>query len=185
MSGQSTRIWVGVAFLCVAALVAGSALAAPIDLNTWTKQGPPGNGTWTVSADGSYVVQSINGNPTFFVSPDNYINTTFDGKFRVQQSFDDDYIGFVFGYQKPVAANGDGVNDWEFLLFDWKQGNQSGSLEGFTLAQVNGTAPIPFGNHQTSGPGYTVLASDTGSTRGWADNTTYDFSLTYRTDRVI
>jgi hypothetical protein len=183
---QHRRPSLPMAMCLVVGLIAGWAAAAPIDLNTWSEEGPPANGNWTVSADGSSVFQSINGNPTFFVSPDNYINTTFDGKFKVETTSDDDFIGFVFGYQTPIAANGDAVNDWEFLLFSWKQTTQTSggtALEGFALAQVDGTSPIPWA-HQTSTTGYNVLASDTGSTRGWADNTEYNFTLTYAEDRI-
>src|SRR5690606_6053488 len=70
----------------------------PIDLNTWEKRGPSANGNWTVTPDGSSVFQSINGDPTFFVSPDNQINKTIRGSIRVETTTDDDYIGFVFGF---------------------------------------------------------------------------------------
>src|SRR5690554_3436137 len=78
-----------------------SAVPVPIDLNTWTEEGAPSNGNWVVSGDGSSVNQTINGDPTFFVSPNNFLNTAFDGSFSVNTTGDDDFIGFVFGYQSP------------------------------------------------------------------------------------
>jgi hypothetical protein len=164
----------------------------PIDLSTWSEQGPPANGNWVVSAGGDSVTQTINGNPTFFVSPDNYLNTEFKGKFKVVTGGDDDYIGFVFGYTKPIAGI-DGVNDDDFLLFAWKQVNQAfggyTAYEGFTLSRVQGT--IAEGDYtryfwgQTDDPPlYDVLASDYGSTRGWADNTEYEFTLLYQTNHI-
>lgn len=166
--------------LCVAQVAMAT---TAIDLNTWAKKGPSSYGSWTVQGGGASVYQSINGNPTFFVSPDNYINTTFDGKFKVETSYDDDYIGFVFGYQTPTGTG----TDYDFILFDWKQGLQSGSPAGLTLARVNGTNTIPFGNHhldQFSGA-YDVWQTKNGSGfSGWADNTEYDFTLTYQSNRI-
>ena len=166
------------------------AQSVPINLNTWNQESASGNGNWTVAPDGNSVFQSINGNPTFFVSPDDFINTTFNGEFQVQTTGDDDYIGFVFGYQSPLAANGDAVNDYDFFLFDWKQNNQTsgGQLaqEGFTLSRVQGTINdfLPgFWGHNDSTE-FDVLATDYGSTRGWADNTEYDFTLLYQEDRI-
>ena len=63
--------------------------------------------------------------PTFFVSPDGFLGATFAGKFGVETGGDDDFIGFVFGYSSPLA--GDPVNAAEYILFDWKQGTQSGA----------------------------------------------------------
>ena len=159
----------------------GPAWSAPIDLTTWAKQGPAANGTWTVAPGGASVFQSVNGSPTFFVSPDNFINTTFQGKFGVETTGDDDYIGFVFGSTGAVTATASNM-----FLFDWKQGLQNGSQPGFTLSKVTGGASsIPFGNHHLDASGYDVLATDTGAGRGWADNTVYDFFLTYLTDRIL
>jgi opacity protein-like surface antigen len=170
-------------FLCAAVL--GSALtasAAAIDLTSWQKRGPSANGTWTVASGGGSVVQSINNNPTFFVSPTNFIDTTIRGSIEVQTTSDDDFIGFVFGFNGPVA-NG---NDMNFVLFDWKQLNQSGSLEGFALSRVNGTITDydpGFWQHNDS-PEFDVLATDYGTTKGWADNTVYNFTILYQTSRI-
>lgn len=157
----------------------------PIDLNTWEQRGPANNGNWTVAADGSSVFQSINGNPTFFVSPDNQINKTIRGSIRVETTGDDDFIGFVFGFNGPASTG----NDMNFVLFDWKQANQvSGTLaqEGFALSRVNGTVTdyIPgFWGHADSA-GFDVLATRYGSDLGWEDNVLYDFEILYQTNRI-
>jgi len=166
------------------------AQGVPIDLRTWREEGPPANGTWTVSADGASVLQTINGDPTFFVSPDNYFNTTIQGKFKVETTSDDDFIGFVFGYQSPIAANNDPTNKFNFLLFDWKQTTQASggatAQEGFNLARVNGrfTNFIPgFWGHASSDT-FQVLATDYGANKGWQDNTEYTFELVYQASRI-
>ncbi|RMF22415.1 MAG: hypothetical protein D6756_10640, partial [Cyanobacteria bacterium J083] len=172
-------------------IVAPNVLAqTAIDLSTWQQEGNPANGNWTVSTVGTSVLQSNNGNPTFFVSPDDFINSTFNGKFAVETTADNDYIGFVFGYQSPLAANSDDFNDFDFFLFDWKQANQSfsGQLaeEGFALSRVNGTINdfIPgFWGHSDSTE-FDVLATDYGSDKGWLDNTEYEFTLLYQEERI-
>ena len=158
-----------------ASCLVGVANAAVIDLNTWSKQGNASNGVWSVAGDGSSVLQTINGNPTFYVSNDSFINKEFSGTFGVETSSDDDFIGFVFGYN--------GLDD--FYLFDWKQGLQ-GASEGFTLSKIstgaNVTAPTPLWDH--SGNGISVLDTDYGNGRGWADYVNYEFTLGY-TDTEI
>lgn len=162
----------------------------PIDLRTWTKEGDPANGNWVVSADGASVRQTKNGKPTFFVSPDEFIDTTISGTFKVSHN-DNDFIGFVFGYQSPLATNGDGVNDFQFLLFDWKQKQQTSESiytgqEGFSLTKVNGTISnhkSSFWRHNSS-PEFNVFATNYGSTKGWENNTEYDFTLLYQSDRI-
>ena len=177
---MNTRLLITAPFvaLCCAAV---SAAPVPIDLSTWSKRGPAGNGNWVVAPDNNSVLQTINGNPTFFVSGANQINTTLSGRITVTTRGDDDLIGFVLGFNGPVA-NG---NDMDFVLFDWKQANQSGSQEGFALSRVQGT----FTNYgafwaRTDAPGFDNLASSYSNTLGWADNTDYDFSILYQTGRV-
>lgn len=162
----------------IAAILAASTTSAnaaiAIDLNDWSQQGVLSNGNWVVATDGSSVLQTINGNPTYFVSDSDYINTVFDGAFKVQTSTDDDFIGFVFGWN--------GTED--FYLFDWKQANQSiggYGYEGFTLSKISGT-DVNFWNH--SGTDIAVLATDYSTTNGWADNTLYDFSLSYTSNNI-
>jgi hypothetical protein len=176
---------VGSALLC-ALTAAAHAAPVPIDLRTWSQRGPAANGNWNVAADGSSVLQTVNGNPTFFVSPDSHINTTLRGQMRVETTSDDDFIGFVLGFKSPVA-NG---NDMDFLLFDWKRAAQSsGGLmaqQGFALSQVKGTITnyVPgFWGHSDS-PEFDVLATNYGAGKGWAANITYDFTILYQDNRV-
>lgn len=155
--------------------------AGPIDLNSWAQEGTSSNGNWVVAPDGSSVFQTINGNPTFFVSGDSFINKEFTGSFGVETTNDDDYIGFVFGYN--------GLDD--FYLFDWKQQNQNlgtgiDGFAGFTLSKISTGADVaslnPLWGHV--GTGIDVIATDYGTSFGWEDNTVYDFTLGY-TDTSI
>jgi hypothetical protein len=162
------------------------AAESPVDLTTWSKRGPAANGNWTVAPGGGSVTQSINGNPTFFVSPDSFLHTTLRGRIRVNSASDDDFIGFVMGFNGPVTTG----NDMDFVLLDWKQTNQSDSgflgSEGFALSRVNGTitnySPGFWGH--TDSAGFDNLATNFGSTMGWADTTEYAFEIQYGSDRV-
>ncbi len=164
----------------------------PLDLRGWTKEGGPSNGRWTVAEDGQSVLQEVNLDPTFFVSPDNFINTTIRGTFRVETANDvpGDFIGFVFGYQSPFAASNDNPNDYDFLLFSWKEGDQTeqGFLgaEGFSLSRVKGTITNYYPNFwgQTASPEFEVLDTDFGPDKGWSRNTDYDFELRYSATRL-
>jgi hypothetical protein len=142
--------------------------ASLLDLNAWA--GTSG-GSWVVDNSGTSVLQTINGQPTFFLSDTNYINTKFDGTFGVETSSDDDYIGFAFGYN----------NSNDFLLFDWKQGNQGVAQSGFTLSKITGS-DAEFWGH--TGADLTVLASNYTGNNGWADNTVYNFSLDFTSTNI-
>ena len=144
-----------------------------IDLNTWTQQGPAANGNWNVNAAGTSLTQTINGFPTFFVSPQSFINVRMTGTISTTGG-DDDFIGFVFGYREPInqPTNPMPVDTW---LFDWKRGNQT--VNGFNiqqgryLSQVQGTFDLTvhdgnFWGHQ-AGNGFNTVASTTGGGTGW------------------
>ena len=158
-------LFFGIVFM----LLSSMAFAAPIDLRAgWEATA---GGTWTVASDGSNVLQTVNGHPTVFYSATQYIDTTFDGSFGVETRDDDDFIGFVFGYNGPS----------DYLLFDWKQKNQSTALEGFTLSKISGTT-VDFWAH--TGADITVLGTSYSTTSGWADYTSYDFHLDYTTTEI-
>lgn len=158
-----------------------------VDLNTWNQKGPSGNGDWTVENGGASVFQSINGQPTYFLSPNDFFNTTVEGSFKRdrqrQSGFnDDDYIGFVFGWNEP----GDNSADASFFLADWRRLPASGSGEGWRLSRVNGTNTPPFSGADSDNlPDYDVLATNTGSSPGgWENDVSYGFSLLYTSDRI-
>ncbi|MCC6536471.1 MAG: PEP-CTERM sorting domain-containing protein [Bryobacterales bacterium] len=164
----------------------GTAFAAAIDLTTWVKRGPAGNGTWSVASGGASVTQTVNGDPTFFVSPGSFINTTLRGTIEVRTTSDDDFIGFVLGFSGPAGTG----NDMDFILLDWKELSQtSGGFlgqEGLNLSRVNGTITnyVPgFWGHTDSAE-FDVLASDYGADRGWVPNTVYNFEILYQQNRI-
>lgn len=161
----------------------------PIDLRKWKQQGPKAHGSWRVKSEGDFVEQRENGKPTFFVSPDDYIDTTIRGKISVHDATDDDLIGFVFGYQSPIADKKHDEAEYDFLLFDWKCHDQDAAREGFALSRVKGNFQNSdpekdgFWDH-TSTPKFQTLATDFGPGKGWRHNKEHQFELTYTRSRV-
>ncbi len=140
--------------------------AAPIDLSGWTAEG---GGNWIVSPNGSQVTQTRNGNPTYFLSDTDYINTEFNGSFSVSPNWgDDDFIGFVFGWQ----------NSDDYYLFDWKKNNQGFANEGYTLSHITG-ADVDYWDH--TGSDITVLGTSYSNSSGWEHGIVYNFTLNYTT----
>ncbi len=162
------------------------------DLSKWVVEGPPGNGGWRISKDGQSVLQTTNGGPTFFVSPRSVINTTIRGRIVVNTASDDDYIGFVFGFQSPNTQQPDYL---DFLLFDWKQGDQGVAKEGFCLREVRlaGTATGALFWQQEQREDVKVLGelykksigmlSNKGL--GWKDKVEYSFELKYTEESIV
>jgi hypothetical protein len=135
-------------------------------------------------------LQKVNGDPTFFVSPDEYIDTTIRGKLRSDDLLDDDYIGFVFGYQSPLVEKGHKEYDFDFLMFDWKQRDQPPPREGFALIRVRGNFDANgdpkyagFWDRKKSAK-FDILATSYGKGKGWRHGTEHEFELTYNRDRV-
>jgi len=146
-----------------------------IDLNDWYTNDV--NGTWSVSNDGSYVEQSINGNSTVFESAaDTYGNTVITGKMTVRAGAgDDDWIGMVVG--KHDANN--------FLLWAWKRGPQGAALEGHTLANVSGGIGVVNGSMHLDKTGYEVLDTNYTDTNGWQHGIYYNFEITFTPTTIV
>ncbi len=172
--------------------VVAGACKENIDLNTWSQQGPPADGTWEVEPDGSSLKQKENLNPTFYVSPNDYFNTVIEGSFGVETTVDDDFMGFVLGYQDPSSVATE--NDHNYILFDWKSATQYKSscggyaYAGMNLSRVNATNITSESDIYSllwckNVPEVEVLATNT-SMGGWVDNQMYDFRVEYTASNV-
>lgn len=186
---------------CIIASIPLFSYSTPIliDLSAWSEEGP-GGGVWSLSGDNNSVFQSVNSpTPTFFISDNPFINSTFTGSITVSAGAgDNDFIGFVFGYNAPFSGNSDASTDLDFILFDWKQADQSpGAEEGFHLIKVDGdfsnntlthaSGSSAFWTHDESDadPGeFEILASDTTAGTGWQHGVSYDFELTYQSNLI-
>jgi hypothetical protein len=160
------------AVLCLSSL---PLMAAPVNLTSWTTQNyTPGAGNWVLQPGNTSVLQTFNGNPTVFLSDQSALGTEIQGKIKVTTTGDDDFIGFVLGFNAGDFANPAA----DFLLIDWKQSNQSGSEAGLAVSRVTGlvgSADPGYWEH-TSGVTELARGSTLGST-GWTDNVEYTFGF--------
>jgi hypothetical protein len=149
----------------------------PIDLSTWSvvqyelNSQPDAN--WVLSDDNTLVTQTVNADASIFLSDFTLTNDKIEGTFRVTTSSDDDFIGFVFGYQ----------DSQHFYLFDWKQSSQNDSLgfaeQGMSVKLVNADSELT--GHDlwpTAGNGERVNTLFHNQI-GWEDRTDYQFSLEF------
>jgi hypothetical protein len=160
--------------------------ADAIDLSSWSEltldyDGGQSAGDWVLAADNESVKQVINADPSFYLNNLNQTSYTMDGTWKVETSSDDDYMGFVFGYQ----------NSSNFYLFDWKQGTQSyvgtTANEGMTIKKMTGATGdglvdlslAEFWENTTDFGDMDVLATNHGSDKGWLDNREYTFHLDF------
>lgn len=163
--------------------------AVPVDLSGWVENGFKGNdgaGNWVVQPGNDSVLQTVNGDPTvFFEAGSNAQGTALSGTIKVETTGDDDFIGFVLGYQDGELNS----TNADFWLIDWKQLDQGGgALDGLALSHVTGDIANgggsfdTFWNH-TGTVNEVQRATNLGST-GWADNTEYLFDLTFTSSQI-
>lgn len=172
--------------LLLAGSFASFSYGAAIDLSSWTPLTldfsggqPPGN--WQLQAGNETVIQTVNADPSFFLNNLNQTAFSMDGSWRVKTRSDDDFMGFVFGYQ----------NSANFYLFDWKQGSQDSyggsAAEGMTVKKYTGATGDglvdlslgEFWENQSDLGDMEILAQNHGSAQGWVDNKFYDFHLDF------
>jgi len=116
--------------------------------------------------------QVVNADASILLSNFNAAGQQIAGSWRVNTSSDDDFMGFVFGYQ----------NRGQYYLFDWKQLDQDwpGLAErGMSVKVVNtgGSDPNAFDLGLTAGTANVSVLRH--NTIGWADFTDYDFILNF------
>jgi hypothetical protein len=160
------------------------------DLNTWTENlmaDDTAGGGFVINSDTT--AETISGGLTraALFSGTNDIGYMLEGQFRVKTAFDDDFLGFVVGYNNNDHVSGSA----DYILIDWKQADNdvdfgSGTVTGhagLALSTVTGaTAGENQGNTyawEHSGPITEQLRANTLGSTGWNDEQTYDFKLVY------
>lgn len=107
----------------------------PADVSTWLPlrfsgvESPP---VWTIHPDKRGATQETNSDAAALISDIYLQDSTIEGHISVGSAFDDDYIGFVFGYQDAT----------HFYVFDWKQFDQGAGLQGMSVKVVSADTPI-------------------------------------------
>lgn len=183
---MKTRIAPAEILLGAMLLTSPALQATELDLSGWQEvtldlPGGQGAANWVLDADKLGVTQTQNADPSFFLNDEAQGAYTLSGSFRVNTTSDDDYIGFAFGWQ----------NSSNFYLFDWKQSqqdyegqraNEGMTIKRFTGATGDGLADLTLGEfweNRFDVGDMAVLATQHGSTEGWANNRTYTFGLEF------
>jgi len=169
-----------------------SQCAVEIDFNNWSEVGPEANGVWETTPAGDQVIQSLNGDPTFFMSPSSFMNVRITGTIQVDQNTaDDDYIGFVFSANSPLSISSGDDELLDFWLLDWKSGSQSSAEEGFSLIRVNGNYDfsdpdtfMPYFWTHNSNENFDIKDQVFGEGLGWIPGVQHSFELVLKPDEV-
>ena len=148
------------------------------DLSKWTivqydltVQDP--DASWQIQPGNTVAEQKINADASILLSNVDVTNNRIEGTWRVGTSADDDYIGFVFGYQDPQ----------HFYLFDWKQADQNDPLgfaeRGMSIKVIDANSPLTGTDlWPTNGNGQRVKQLFH-NTVTWKDLTDYKFTLDF------
>ncbi|XP_037794812.1 cartilage oligomeric matrix protein-like isoform X2 [Penaeus monodon] len=132
---------------------------------------------WVVYDDGAEIHQTVNSDPALAVGDHVMIDVDFEGTFFVEDTSDDDFVGFVFGYQSNA----------KFYVVAWKKGPQNWfnqAERGVTLKLVDsatgpGTALRDALWLTGSTPNQAALLWHDGSI-GWTPNVAYRWQLHHR-----
>jgi hypothetical protein len=170
--------------LTVGLATAAAAAPVPVDLSSWVQDG---NGNWILQSGNNAVFQTLNSPPTVFHNNVNSQNTALSGTIEVQTNTDDDFVGFVLGYQQGDIAGSNASID--YILLDWKQNAQAGQSAGMALSRVTGaiqTGGTNTGSNlwQHTGPVTELARANTLGNTGWLDNTEYQFDITFRSNLI-
>ena len=161
-------------------VLAGATLAQGqlIDLSTWQtiqyELNSQPDASWDLQPGNTAVLQSVNSDASIYLSDFDAAGQEIRGTWRVETGSDDDFMGFVFGYQ----------DRGHYYLFDWKQNTQSfgGHVaeEGMSLKIVSmpaGVDPTLDDFWPTAGsPNVTVPLHNT---IPWVDFVDYEFVLNW------
>ncbi len=134
---------------------------------------------WSISADALTVTQSLNADPAVYVStlPVSGVSMTFE--LTVTSESDDDFIGWAIGYEPGESA--DPNADW--LLFDWKQGEQTWddhwTPAGLAYSRVQGPVPSSYDLWSRINNVVEVSRAATLGSTGWIDFHTYSIQVDY------
>ena len=156
--------------------------SAPADLRRWSViqyQFPEqDDAQWELSADGTTMTQRVNADASILVSDFDLVNSSIEGTWRADTDSDDDFMGFVFGYQ----------DQGHFYLFDWKKEDQQDrgtfAERGMTVKVVN-SSTLPTNTDLWSSSGTSNVKILYHNTIPYEFRTDYRFFLDYQPGRFV
>ncbi len=129
---------------------------------------------WVLDGTHTIATQTLNADPSILLSDITLSNDTMEGTWAVNTNSDDDYIGFVFGFQ----------DNQHFYLFDWKKADQNDALgfaqAGMSVKVVNASTPLGGRDFWPSGGNAGRVQTIFHNTIPWVSFTNYRFILTFR-----
>jgi hypothetical protein len=163
------------------------AIAETVDLSSWMENGNPNNnaGIWNLEAGNNGVKQNRNGTPTVFHNNQDSQGNALAGTIEVQTGGDNDFVGFVLGYQDGEINSATA----DFWLIDWKKAPQSDQTAGLALSHVSGDLTSTDTGVNGSwwdhfAPVNEVQRATSLGTTGWTSNTEYAFDLIFTEDLI-
>jgi len=158
------------------------------DISVWTFN--------STNAPNDSATQGSNSPTLALFSGQNDLGARFEGSISVDTGADDDFIGFVLGYNDNdirTPGTSPANSSIDYVLIDWRQGDQANATKGMALSRVTGDIwSVGNNNSATTSDAWThsgvvseeARAATLGST-GWADNTSYDFKIDYSATSLI
>jgi hypothetical protein len=167
-----------------------TAIAAPVNLSTWSDEQGPGAqppGNWSLAADNNSVTQTVNSQVSvFYDGAATSQGKALSGTIKINSNNDDDFVGFVLGMDSGEV---DGLaGNVDYWLIDWKQGDQTYlntlGKKGLALSHVTGstTDEAEFWGH--NGVVSEVTRGANLGNTGWAVGTEYQFELIFTAAKI-
>lgn len=159
---------------------AGYLATTPEDFSSWEvvqyDLGAQGAANWVISPDGDSIDQTVNADPSIFLSQATFSRGTVEGEIGAGSA--PDFMGFVFGYQ----------DRGRFYVFDWKKSGASWLDFGYAEAGMRLRAFHVDGDPNggdfwsSADPEHvTVLRSNDVP---WVDGVIYDYRLVFRPGQI-
>ncbi len=153
-----------------------------VNLGPWTTKqyelNSQPDAVWQKDLPNNTVTQIVNADAAILLSDFNLTTGQMDGSWRVNTTSDDDFIGFVFGYQ----------NSEHFYLFDWKKADQNDPLgfaeRGMSVKVVNAPTTLTGTDFWPTNGNGTRVRTLFHNTVPWVSFTDYQFTLRFQPGEI-
>ncbi len=152
----------------------------------------PLNGSFRFAGDSYGVRFDENLHSSVFLSRQKFSNSKISFKIKTSLTGDDDFIGFVFGFEGPMGYP---YGPFKTFIFTWRRDKQEDTgcgeydHEGMSLLQVNTNIPSDLcgnfwvdavENHENA----SIIDKSWGSSTGWIPGEVNHFDLYYTAEQV-